>query len=84
MDHPEPSSGDVTRIQIRMQDGSRIVRKILKNDKVRVLYEVLKCKINGKFEAKSFRQEDLFDKRECTIAEAGLENGTVNVELVEA
>ena len=67
-----------------MNDGSRIVRKVLKNDKVKLLYEVLKCKISGKFEIKSFRQEDLWDQREKTISEAHLENGTVNVETVDA
>jgi hypothetical protein len=66
-----------------MNDGSRIVRKVLKADKVRQLYEFLKCKVDGKFELKSFKQEDLWTQRENTITEANLENGTVNVELVD-
>jgi hypothetical protein len=50
--HDEPSSGDVTRIQIRLPgkflvfftlDGRRIVRKFRKNDLVQVIYETIKA-----------------------------------------
>ncbi|KAJ3211316.1 hypothetical protein HDU67_004602 [Dinochytrium kinnereticum] len=40
----EPQSGDITRIQFRLLDGSRDVRKFLKSDKVLHLFEYIKGK----------------------------------------
>ncbi|KAJ3395865.1 hypothetical protein HDU92_004711 [Lobulomyces angularis] len=39
---PEPTAGDITRIQFRYPDGSRDVRKFLKSDKVLNLFEFVK------------------------------------------
>ncbi|KAJ3223553.1 hypothetical protein HK099_000974 [Clydaea vesicula] len=39
---PEPTAGDITRIQFRYPDGSRDVRKFLKSDKVLNLFEYVK------------------------------------------
>lgn len=47
VDHPEPDGSDplITKVQIRLKGGNRIVRPVLKSDKVRVLYEALKFKL---------------------------------------
>lgn len=49
---PEPTSGDITKIQFRLAgiyndniDGSRVIRKFLKEDKVVRLFEYIKATV---------------------------------------
>ena len=86
--HEEPAQGpSVTRIQIRHPDG-RIVRRFELSDPVQRIFEYLKASpVAGKegadFELVSMGK-NLMDSREQTIEEAGLKNGTVMVEYIEA
>lgn len=58
--HEEPKAGETIRIQFKLpgklfestinSDGTKIVRKVLKEDPVKKLYEFLKTKIDKKFE----------------------------------
>jgi hypothetical protein len=48
-----PNGNDTTRIQIRMGDGSRVVRRFNKSDPVRYLFEFVKLQVeNQPFEVK--------------------------------
>lgn len=88
--HPHtepPSDASSTRIQFRHPNG-RIVRRFLLADPVRRIYEWLKASpIEGKngvaFEL-VFMQKNLISFLDDTIEQAGLKNGTVMVEFVEA
>ena len=83
IDHPEPDVGDdVTRVQIKLKDGKRVVRRIRKTDKVRILYEYLKFKVPELQapELKEFElllgtaQEKTSGKLDETVEDAGLIN----------
>lgn len=86
--HTEPpSDASSTRIQFRHPNG-RIVRRFLLVDPVTRIYEWLKASpIEGKngiaFEL-VFMQKNLISFLDDTIEQAGLKNGTVMVEFVEA
>ncbi|TPX40731.1 hypothetical protein SeMB42_g04652 [Synchytrium endobioticum] len=43
----EPTTGDITRVQIRCPNGDRVVRKFLKSDPVRHIFEYVKSSIPG-------------------------------------
>lgn len=84
---PTPDPATTTRIQFR-HSGGRIIRRFALNDPVRRIYEWLKATpLEGKegleFEL-VFMQKNLMDFLEDTIEQAGLKNGTVMVELLEA
>ncbi|KAI8097877.1 thioredoxin-like protein [Gilbertella persicaria] len=70
-----------TRIQLRMGDGSRIIRRFLKSDPVRYLFEFIKAEVpeaaNQPFEL-VFNRTQLIDVLDQTIEEAGLSNAAVN------
>ncbi|KAJ2957363.1 hypothetical protein NQZ79_g6883 [Umbelopsis isabellina] len=64
-----------TRIQLRLPDGSRIVRRFNKIDPVRYIFEFVKAEV-AEAETRPFEQLiDLIDK---DIKEAGLENSAIN------
>lgn len=56
IDREEPANGEgTTRIQIRMGDGSRVVRRFNKSDPVQHLFEFVKSKVeNQQFEVKLY------------------------------
>ncbi|CAO3642123.1 unnamed protein product [Cunninghamella echinulata] len=73
-----------TRIQFRMADGSRIIRRFLKTDPVRYLFEFIKSQVpetqNKPFEL-VFNRQKLIEILDQEIQEAGLQNAAVNVQF---
>ncbi|OZJ06108.1 hypothetical protein BZG36_00982 [Bifiguratus adelaidae] len=71
-----------TRIQVRLPDGKRIVRRFGKEDPVRYLFEFVKSEVSqaadSDFEI-MFNRQRLKDVMEQTIHDAGIENAAVNV-----
>lgn len=87
--HEEPPNkpGVTTRIQVRTGDGNRMVRRFNVEDPVRTIYEVIKSQMEGyeheKFTLGSHQREDLIDKLDMTIQDAGLKNSSLQLEKVE-
>lgn len=99
--HVEPPMGAprMTRIQFKLADGSRVVRRFLLSDKVARLYEWIKADLLPEQAAKkgekvtsatSDRQfelvslgKNLIDRLDSTLEEAQLKMGTVMIEFVE-
>ncbi|KAI9279383.1 hypothetical protein BY458DRAFT_488024 [Sporodiniella umbellata] len=98
IERDEPTGGDhTTRIQIRMGDGSRVVRRFNKSDPVEHLFEFVKTKVEGQhFEGEVailnilfcfsllklvFNRTQLIDVLTQTISDAGLSNAAVNCVL---
>ncbi|KAJ3078827.1 hypothetical protein HK100_010598 [Physocladia obscura] len=80
-------AGQVTRLQFKLPDGSRIVHKFLKSDTVRHLFSFIKVKLAeknvvDKFELLNFR-DALFPKLDETLEEAKVLNSSLIVELNE-
>jgi thioredoxin-related protein len=70
-----------TRIQLRMGDGSRLIRRFLKTDPVRYIFEFVKSEIpeaNERPFELVFNRTQLIDLLDQTIADAGLANAAVN------
>ncbi|ORY00273.1 hypothetical protein K493DRAFT_328958 [Basidiobolus meristosporus CBS 931.73] len=85
VDRPEPpAGGDSTRIQFRLPDGSRVIRRFLKNDPVRHLFEFVKATVpelaSEPIELVYLRQQ-LIDKVDGTLEENGLLNAAVSVSV---
>jgi len=81
-----PATASSTRIQFRHPSG-RIIRRFAISDSVRRTYEWLKASpLQGKegmeFEL-IFMGKNLKDSLDETIEQAGLKNGTINVEFME-
>ncbi|KAI8643123.1 hypothetical protein BD408DRAFT_385980 [Parasitella parasitica] len=74
-----------TRIQLKMRDGSRTIRRFLKTDPVRSIFEFVKSDVsdaaNQQFEL-VFNRTQLIDVLDQTIEEAGLINAAVNCVIV--
>jgi len=89
VDHPEPepNTTTTTRVQIRLGDGSRRVRRFNIDDKVQVIYEVLKATVdqvkNGEAFTLTSQRENLIGKLDETISDAGLKNASILLELVD-
>ncbi|KAI7861355.1 hypothetical protein BDF14DRAFT_1870558 [Spinellus fusiger] len=70
-----------TRIQLRLPDGKRIIRRFLKTDPVRHLFEFVKTQVpetqQQPFEL-VFNRQQLIDVLDQPIHEAGLENAAVH------
>lgn len=85
--HGEPGPGsDVTRIQIRFGDGSRVVRAFKLSDTVRTVYEVLKEEYEqtkGKFFTLTCQRTNLIDKLDQTLQEAGLARASIMADVEE-
>lgn len=87
--HEEPpnKTGVTTRIQVRTGDGGRMVRRFNIEDPVRTIYEVVKALMEGfdqvHFTLGSHQREDLIDKLDMTIQDAGLKNSSLLLEKVE-
>jgi hypothetical protein len=94
--HQEPHPGpDSTRIQFKLHDGSRVVRRFLLKDPVKRLFEYVKADLlpekegqkeggdaNKEFELVSMGKR-LIEVLDQTVEEAGLKIGTVMVETIE-
>lgn len=89
VEHQEPPNkpGITTRIQVRTGDGRRIVRRFNAEDTVKTIYEVIKSEIEGydqcRFTLSNHQREDLIDKIDMTIEDAGLKNSSLLLEKVE-
>ncbi|KAJ1560548.1 hypothetical protein HK405_006707 [Cladochytrium tenue] len=72
-DLPEPAGPDTTRIQFRLLDGSRVVRKFRKTDTVRSLFAFVKGKLpeSGRFEL------------DLSLESANVLNSSLSVEPVD-
>ncbi|KAI8829392.1 hypothetical protein BJ741DRAFT_623255, partial [Chytriomyces cf. hyalinus JEL632] len=85
---PEPAqSADVTRLQFKLPDGTRLVRKFSKTQAVRDLFAYIKSclkekEILDKFELLNFR-DGLYAKLNQTLEEAKVLNSSITVELKE-
>ncbi|RUS21846.1 hypothetical protein BC937DRAFT_91306 [Endogone sp. FLAS-F59071] len=70
-----------TRVQFRLADGSRVIRRFSKSDPVRYLFEFVKAEVpnaqDQPFEL-VFNRQQLIDLIDQSITEAGLENAAVN------
>ncbi|OCL06261.1 hypothetical protein AOQ84DRAFT_365976 [Glonium stellatum] len=86
--HTEPpNSPATTRIQFRTPDGKRQVRRFALSDPVRRIFEWLKAspaegKEGVEFEL-IFMGKKLIDVLDLSIQDAGLKNGSVNVEFLD-
>ncbi|KAI8997236.1 hypothetical protein BDB01DRAFT_770364 [Pilobolus umbonatus] len=84
-EEPKDQDKECTRIQLRMGDGSRIIRRFLKTDPVRYIFEFVKADVlkgkNQPFEL-VFNRNQLIDVIDQSIADAGLTNVAVNCVLV--
>ncbi|AGO12766.1 AaceriADR298Wp [[Ashbya] aceris (nom. inval.)] len=82
---PENKPGITTRIQIRTGDGKRIIRRFnAMEDTVRTIYEVIKSELDG-FQSVPFiltthTRENLIDRLDETINDAGLKNSSLLLE----
>ncbi|KAF8245351.1 hypothetical protein K440DRAFT_555949 [Wilcoxina mikolae CBS 423.85] len=95
--HQEPPPGpEVTRIQFKLHDGSRVVRRFLLKDRVERLFEYVKADLLPEKEAQkddggnADREFDLvslgkrlIDVLDQTVEVAGLKMGTVMVETMD-
>lgn len=83
VEHEEPANipGTTTRIQVRIGDGRRIVRRFNVEDTVRTIYEVIKAEVEGfdncRFTLTDHQRDDLIEKLEITIEDAGLKNSSL-------
>lgn len=90
--HAEPPQGapNSTRIQFKLHDGSRVVRRFLLNDPVERLFEYVKADLlpekggnpNQEFDLVSMGKK-LIEVLEQTVEQAGLKMGTVMVETID-
>lgn len=86
--HTEPDAGPtVTRVQIKLHDGSRVVRRFVLSDPVRTIYEYVKAdllpsrgKNEDEFELRAL-SKNLIDILDDTVEQAGLKNGTIMMEM---
>lgn len=82
----EPPQGpDTTRIQLRLADGSRVVRRIGVSDTVRSIYAFVKTleKVQGTYFELTSAREKLFPKLDETVEAAGLKNASILVEVID-
>ncbi|KAF9923204.1 hypothetical protein BGZ65_009034, partial [Modicella reniformis] len=83
--HDEPTDpATSTRIGFRLSDGSRLMHRFSKDAPVRVLFEFIKAEVEDArsqpFELVFFGRQ-LWDQINMTLAEAGLENSQVMVQM---
>ena len=99
--HVEPPMGSpgITRIQFRLADGSRIVRRFALGDQVSRLYEWVKADLLPEQATKKGEEvtettsdkqfelvsmgKNLIDRLDSTLEEAQLKMGTVMIEFVD-
>ena len=83
----EPISEDgVTKIQLRLPSGSRVVRRFRLKDPVQHIFEFVKSEVElakGKTFKVAFNRLQLINKLNTSIGDAGLKNASLIVELEE-
>ncbi|KAJ1651636.1 UBX domain protein Ubx2 [Dispira simplex] len=80
---PPTSASETTRIQFRLPDGSRVIRRFAKQALVKDLVAFIKAKVPCAEEEVVnilYHRENLLDKIHLTIAEAGLQNASITVD----
>ncbi|KAJ1952184.1 UBX domain protein Ubx2 [Dispira parvispora] len=80
---PPASTPETTRIQFRLPDGSRVVRRFAKQALVKDLVAFIKARVpSAKEDVVNvlYHRENLLDKIHLTIAEAGLQNASITVD----
>jgi hypothetical protein len=81
----EPTSGDIARVQIRMPDGKRLVRKFSASSPVKLIYAFVaqsndEAKAGRGFELKAkFPPQDMLANVEDGIKSCGLDGEAINV-----
>lgn len=88
VDIPQPPIGDKdsTRIQFRLANGTRIVRRFKLSNTVRDIFAVVKETVEGaryEYFALTSERKKLFDMLDKTIEEAGLKNSSILVEILD-
>ncbi|KAI9209014.1 uncharacterized protein BJ171DRAFT_488164 [Polychytrium aggregatum] len=82
---PEPSAGDICRVQVRLPGGERLVRKFLKTDPVASLFAFVKSKLEGaqtkRFELYNLR-EPLLVKAAQSLKEANVCGASLQMEYL--
>ncbi|KAF5111176.1 hypothetical protein DV453_000417 [Geotrichum candidum] len=89
-EYPEPPAGvpDTTRIQFRLGDGTRVIRRFELSNTVKQVFGVVKT-INDVTRTSYFSltkgdtKENLLSKLDQTIKEAGLSNNSILVEILD-
>jgi len=80
-DEPPLGTG-VTRVQFRLPDGTRVVRRFIKDDLVRYLFEYVRAEVEGAQEQDFelvFNRQQLIGQIDQTIEEAKVENALVTL-----
>lgn len=84
---PDASTPNTTRIQFR-HGGGRVIRRFGLQEPVRTLFEWMKASPLEGYEGKEFDLmflgKNLLDHLDESIEGAGLKNGSINVEFIEA
>ena len=85
-DEPPAGTAGSTRIQLRMPDGKRVVRRFMETDPVGMIYAFVENESNGNGKSLDmkvgFPPKPLSDVRSKTIAEAGLAGEAVQCRYV--
>lgn len=92
-DHPEPTSGDITRIQIRFPNGKRLVHKFSLTDTILTLFQWLKFVLNNHPEEYGILGQEAFtitntsdrsfkfiESLDATVGDANLKNASLLLE----
>lgn len=84
---PEPDMGPtVTRVQLRLADGTRLVRRVHLADTVRTLFAIVKHVVPAarySFFALTSERKKLGEMMDLTIEEAGLKNSSILVDILD-
>ena len=83
---PELGKEGITRIQFRLSDGSRIVRRFNTSDLVRKLFGFVKARVestHNKYFSLTSERKKLISMLDQTIEEANLKNSSILVEVLE-
>ncbi|KAK6462355.1 hypothetical protein DFJ63DRAFT_335682 [Scheffersomyces coipomensis] len=92
-DHEEPTTGTITRIQIRFPNGKRLVHKFLLSDTILQIFQWLKFILSEKADEFGLTPTDQFtlsntsvksfkfiDSLDVTVEQAGLRNASILLE----
>uniref|UniRef100_A0A060T8S2 ARAD1C39028p n=1 Tax=Blastobotrys adeninivorans TaxID=409370 RepID=A0A060T8S2_BLAAD len=83
---PEPPADPktTTRVQIRLGSGKRIVRRLNLDDKVRVIFSIVKNdvpEVKGEYFTLTSERRNLISLLDQTVEEANLKNSSIMVEI---
>ncbi|CAN6673606.1 UBX domain-containing protein 5 [Trichomonascus vanleenenianus] len=86
IEEPEPTADPktTTRLQFRLADGTRAVRRFNLTDTVRTVYGVVKHaipQVKGKYFSMSSERKNLIELLEQTLESANLKNSVVMIEI---